>query len=92
MDVTFCTLCPRKCGAPRTAQTGEGFCRQPALPRLARAALHLGEEPILSGTRGAGTVFFSGCTLRCCFCQNYAVSHEDFGETISVSRLADIFR
>lgn len=92
MDITACRLCPRNCGAQRTAHSGGGFCGAPALPRLARAALHTGEEPILSGTRGAGTVFFSGCPLRCCFCQNYAVSHDTFGQTVSAQRLADIFR
>lgn len=92
MEITRCELCPRRCGAHRTAHGGDGICGAPAAPRLARAALHTGEEPILSGTRGAGTVFFSGCQLRCCFCQNYAVSHENLGHTVSADRLADIFR
>ena len=61
-------------------------------PRLARAALHFWEEPCISGTRGSGTVFFSGCTLRCAFCQNYAISHLGQGKEITVQRLADIFK
>ena len=64
----------------------------PADPTLARAALHFGEEPCISGTRGSGTVFFSGCSLGCVFCQNQPISHGRFGETVTVRRLADIFR
>ena len=89
MDFT-CSLCPRKCRAVRTDSAGEGVCRMPALPRLARAALHFGEEPCLSGTRGSGAVFFSGCALHCRFCQNYGISQDDFGETVSAERLAEI--
>jgi len=62
----------------------------PALPVVARAALHLWEEPPISGTRGAGTVFFSGCPLRCVFCQNEAISHENFGKIISPARLREL--
>ena len=61
-------------------------------PTVARAALHLWEEPCISGTRGSGTVFFSGCTLRCVYCQNYAISHGGQGKEITVDRLAEIFR
>ncbi|MBR5135242.1 MAG: radical SAM protein [Clostridia bacterium] len=64
----------------------------PAQPRLARAALHFGEEPCISGTNGSGTVFFSGCSLACRFCQNFDISHRDFGQTVSVERLVDIFK
>ncbi len=87
-----CTLCPRRCGVPRTGQGGAGVCRMGALPVLGRAALHHWEEPCISGTRGSGTVFFSGCGLRCSFCQNAALSHEGRGAAVSVDRLADIFR
>ena len=67
-----CTLCPRCCGADRAAgQTG--FCGAGGTLKAARAALHFWEEPCISGTRGSGTVFFSGCTLKCCFCQNYPI-------------------
>lgn len=88
----ICSLCPRRCGAARDETHGEGHCRQPSLPVVARAALHPWEEPVISGKRGAGTVFFSGCSLDCVFCQNDDISHRDFGRTVSVSRLSEIFR
>ena len=87
----ICTLCPRRCGAQRTAETGGGFCRMPSTLRVARAGLHHWEEPPVSGTRGSGTVFFSGCTLRCVFCQNHDISTGGFGREISAARLRDIF-
>lgn len=87
----LCNDCPRQCGQLRTDERGGGFCRQGTLPKLARAALHFDEEPVISGTRGAGTVFFSGCSLRCRFCQNFKVSHRDFGMTVSVARLREIY-
>jgi len=90
-----CSLCPRSCHAIRTDTEGRGFCKSPALPRLARAALHLWEEPPISGTRGSGTVFFSGCSLNCVFCQNYEISHADsslpFGKTVTIDTLHRIF-
>lgn len=85
-----CRLCPRDCGALR-GETGEGFCRMGALPRIARAAPHYDEEPVVSGARGSGAVFFSGCSLQCCFCQNYALSHEGFGREVGVERLREIY-
>ena len=87
-----CSLCPHQCHAPRTEQHGDGRCRMPASPKLARAALHFGEEPCISGTNGSGTVFFSGCALSCVFCQNYEISHKDHGNIVSAERLAEIFR
>ena len=87
----ICTLCPRRCGAERTETAGHGFCGMPAGLRVARAALHLWEEPPLSGTRGSGTVFFSGCTLRCCYCQNREISAGGFGRAITTGRLREIF-
>ena len=85
-----CTLCPRQCKADRAAgQTG--FCGAGRTLKAARAALHFWEEPCISGTRGSGTVFFSGCTLKCCFCQNYPISAEGLGKEISVGHLAEIF-
>ena len=85
-----CNLCPRNCGALRTESSGEGYCRMPEVPVLARAALHQWEEPPISGTRGSGTVFFSGCSLGCVFCQNEKISHQDFGKAVTVERLREI--
>ena len=87
----ICTLCPRNCRAERTEHTGAGLCRMGTLPRIARAALHMWEEPCISGTRGSGAVFFSGCNLRCAFCQNEPISHGGQGETVTPGRLAEIF-
>ena len=86
----ICNLCPRRCGAERTETAGNGYCRMPALPVLARAALHHWEEPPISGTRGSGTVFFSGCSLNCVFCQNEKISHQDFGKAVTLDRLRAI--
>ncbi len=88
----FCSLCPRQCRAARGENWGEGFCQMGTLPKIARAALHAWEEPCISGKRGSGTIFFSGCTLKCIFCQNYDLSSKNFGEVISVERLARIYR
>ena len=88
----ICNLCPRQCGAPRDGGCGEGFCGMPSLPVCARAALHLWEEPCLSGKTGAGTVFFSGCTLGCVFCQNHSISRENFGKTLTEDELYAAFQ
>ena len=85
-----CRLCPRRCGADR-AHGQLGLCRVPALPTLARAAAHYGEEPCISGTRGSGAVFFSGCSLGCVFCQNAAISRGETGRTVTVPQLRQIF-
>ncbi len=87
----ICKLCPRQCGAIRTETAGAGFCGMPSLPVLARAALHHWEEPCISGTRGSGAVFFSGCVLGCVFCQNGPISRERRGKAVSVQRLREIF-
>ena len=87
----YCSLCPRQCKALRTETAAEGRCAMPALPVVARAALHFWEEPPISGKRGSGTVFFSGCPLGCVFCQNEVISHENFGKTITVDQLRAIF-
>ncbi len=87
--ITDCTLCPRQCHADRTR--GQGFCGGGGKVKLARAALHFWEEPCISGKKGSGTVFFSGCPLQCCFCQNYPISCENYGAEIPVERLAEIF-
>lgn len=85
-----CTLCPRRCHANRAAgQTG--FCGQTAQLRAARAALHFWEEPCISGDCGSGTVFFSGCSLQCIFCQNHEIALGESGKVISVERLSQIF-
>ncbi len=88
----FCSLCPRRCGALRDETHGEGWCRLPSVPMAARAALHMWEEPCLSGTGGAGTVFFSGCTLGCVFCQNESISHENFGKPVTEDELYAAFQ
>ena len=90
MDPYICSDCPRNCHAQRST-TGKGFCRMGADPVIARAAPHYDEEPVISGQRGSGAVFFSGCALRCRFCQNYPISHDGFGETVSVERLRRIY-
>ena len=86
-----CRLCPRKCGAQRGDAQGAGVCGVGVQPKIARAALHMWEEPCISGTRGSGAVFFSGCGLKCIFCQNEKISHGGEGETVTVGRLAEIF-
>ena len=85
-----CRLCPRSCGVDRTAGQA-GVCGQGAEVVLARAALHYWEEPPISAVAGSGTVFFSGCTLRCVYCQNRDISTGEVGRTVSVERLAQIF-
>ena len=86
-----CILCPRECNADRT-HGEKGICGVSGEGILgARAALHMWEEPCISGENGSGTVFFSGCPLRCVYCQNYALARADQGEQITVERLADIF-
>ena len=88
-----CNLCPRQCDSIRTGNENlSGFCKMPLQPKVARAALHFWEEPIISGKNGSGTVFFSGCPLRCIFCQNYEVSRGNLGKVITIEELADIFR
>ncbi len=85
-----CLLCPRKCGINRrTGQTG--VCGVSSEIRVARAALHYWEEPCISGKRGSGAVFFSGCSLHCVFCQNREISDGKAGKVISKERLSDIF-
>ena len=85
-----CMLCPRKCGVDRAAGQ-RGFCGMPAHPVAARAAGHYWEEPVISGEYGSGAVFFSGCTLRCQFCQNYEISTRKHGFPVDSRRLREIF-
>lgn len=90
MDYRNCTLCPRRCGVDREAgQTG--FCGMPAGLRIARAMLHYGEEPPISGSFGTGAVFFSGCTLRCAYCQNREISAGGKGKAVSSEQLRALF-
>lgn len=84
-----CTLCPRNCGADRSNSTG--ICGAGSSVIVARASLHKWEEPCISYKNGAGTVFFSGCNLHCCFCQNNKISNKLFGKEITDKQLADIF-
>ncbi len=86
----FCTDCPRRCNAFRDERTAGGFCRCASLPKAVRAAPHFGEEPCISGTRGSGAVFFSGCNLRCVFCQNHEISRSYSGQTLDASALCDV--
>ena len=88
MDTQECKLCPRGCGVDR--RRARGFCGAPDGIKIARASLHQWEEPSISGTNGSGAIFFSGCTLRCCFCQNYKISAEGFGQEVSVEELCEI--
>ncbi len=85
-----CRVCPRNCSADRLSDQ-KGFCRVGAEIILARAALHMWEEPCISGKEGSGAVFFSGCSLGCKFCQNGQISRGQTGKKVTVDRLADIF-
>ena len=85
----MCGICPRNCKVDRIKNAG--YCRVPALPVVAKACLHMWEEPCISGSRGSGTVFFSGCNLKCVYCQNHDISQECFGKEITISHLGQIF-
>lgn len=86
---SHCTLCPRRCGTDR--RTAPGRCGESSRLRVARAALHMWEEPCLSGSRGSGAVFFSGCGLKCVYCQNRSIAHRNHGKEIDTKRLCEIF-
>ena len=89
----ICNLCPRRCNADRSTIQGlkRSICRASDDVEVALVSLHAWEEPILEAKKGAGTIFFSHCNLRCCFCQNYEISAQGHGLKISTERLADIF-
>lgn len=89
LDITHCNLCPRRCGVNRTQRAG--FCGAGDKVRIALVSLHQWEEPCLVGEKGAGTVFFSYCNLRCVYCQNHEISHGGKGQEVTVERLAEIF-
>ena len=94
MDDLFanCNLCPRRCGADRTGGK-TGYCKMPGFPVVNLIKLHYGEEPIISGVKGSGTVFFEGCSLGCVFCQNYTISRGPTGSGMKMDRssLADAY-
>lgn len=88
--MALCNLCPRHCNADR--ENGSvGYCRMPGDVMASKAYLHMWEEPCISGTSGSGTVFFTGCTLRCIYCQNSAISKGSGGKKLTVRELADVF-
>ena len=90
LSYAHCTLCPRRCGVDRTR--GQlGFCKMPGQIHAARAGVHYWEEPVISGSFGSGAVFFSGCTLKCAFCQNYDISQENFGKPMTSAELRAAF-
>lgn len=89
-EYTNCSLCPRDCQVDRTKGL-KGYCKETHELVVARAALHMWEEPCISGERGSGTVFFSGCNMGCVYCQNYNIAQGHTGKIISVERLAEIF-
>lgn len=94
--MTLCYVCPHRCGVDRPENMSDtngcfGSCGVGLAPIVARAGLHMWEEPIISGTKGSGTVFFSGCNLHCVFCQNYDISHNGFGKEITIARLKEIY-
>ena len=84
-----CVQCPRKCGVNRN-QNKTGFCREPADLRIAFAGLHFGEEPLITVFGGSGTIFFTGCTLRCAFCQNYQISQDGMGRAVTLEEFVQI--
>lgn len=88
----ICRICPRNCGAKRTKEYGNGFCKMGTNPVVARVSKHLWEEPCISGTNGSGTIFFSGCVMKCVFCQNYKISTENFGKMLTPQQLADCYK
>ncbi len=88
-DYSACRLCPRQCGADR--YSGKGFCGIGSRVTAAKAYLHQWEEPCISYENGAGTVFFSGCSLKCVYCQNSRISFTDYGKEMDAKRLGDVF-
>ena len=87
----ICSDCPRRCAKVRSEEKGDGFCASGALSRIARAAAHFGEEPCLSGEKGAGAIFFTGCNLRCVYCQNREISRgAKAGRSVSVEELREM--
>ena len=99
ITLTYCYVCPHRCGVDRPENMNDtspdkyfGSCGCGMLPIVARAGLHMWEEPCISGTKGSGTVFFSGCNLHCVFCQNFDISCKGFGKEIPIERLQEIYQ
>ena len=90
LNTDNCILCPRNCGINRDSGD-RGFCGESSSVRIARAALHFWEEPVISGDKGSGTVFFTGCNLKCIFCQNASIATSEVGKEVSIGTLAEIF-
>ena len=97
--MTYCYVCPHRCGVDRPENMADtegeryfGSCGCGMQPIVARAGLHMWEEPCISGSKGSGTVFFSGCNLHCVFCQNYDISCKGFGKEITIERLQEIYQ
>lgn len=90
LNTNNCILCPRNCGINRD-RGSKGFCGESNSVRIARAALHFWEEPVISGDNGSGAVFFTGCNLKCIFCQNASIAASEVGKEVSIEALAEIF-
>lgn len=90
--MTVCSLCPRRCDAARDQHGGDGFCGMPTDMYIALISLHMWEEPPISGTNGSGTIFFSGCSLGCVYCQNHEISRGAVGRLYTPEQLAQVFR
>lgn len=88
----YCKICPRRCNAERNTENGKGFCKMGNNPVVARISKHMWEEPCISGTNGSGTVFFSGCIMKCVFCQNYKISTENFGKLLTPIQLSNCYK
>lgn len=87
----ICSDCPRRCGALRGDDIRGGVCASTSVPKIARPLVHFGEEPCISGQRGSGAVFFTGCNLRCVFCQNHRISRGNGGTAVSTEQLRSVF-
>jgi len=90
LNTDNCILCPRNCGSNRD-NGDKGFCGESSTIRIARAALHFWEEPVISGDKGSGAAFFTGCNLKCIFCQNASIAASEVGKEVSIEALAEIF-
>lgn len=88
----ICRLCPNKCSALRDSETSGGRCSLPTTPLVARIAPHMWEEPPISGTKGSGAIFFSGCTMKCIYCQNYEISAENYGVPVNARILSEEYK